>query len=63
MEERQRQILRLRPALLAAADCESELEGGRFLESMVFGYEVGRRLLDGAGGYRLHNSIGWHTTG
>jgi len=51
------------PALLAAADCEGGIEGDRFIEGMIFGYEVGRRILDGAGGYRLHNSAGWHTTG
>ena len=51
------------PALMAAADAGGEADGGRFLEGMVFGYEVGRRLLDGAGGYRRHNAAGWHTTG
>lgn len=51
------------PALMAAADAGGEADGRRFLEGMVFGYEVGRRLLDGAGGYRRHNATGWHTTG
>ena len=51
------------PALLAAADTGGEADGRRVLEGMVFGYEVGRRLLDGAGGYRRHNAAGWHTTG
>ncbi len=51
------------PALLAAADAGGEADGRRVLEGMVFGYEVGRRLLDGAGGYRRHNATGWHTTG
>ncbi len=51
------------PALMAAADAGGEADGRRFLEGMVFGYEVGRRLLDGAGGYRRHNAAGWHTTG
>ena len=51
------------PALLAAADAGGEADGRRVLEGMVFGYEVGRRLLDGAGGYRRHNAAGWHTTG
>ena len=51
------------PALMAAADAGRETDGRRFLEGMVFGYEVGRRLLDGAGGYRRHNATGWHTTG
>ena len=51
------------PALMAAADTGGETDGRRFLEGMAFGYEVGRRLLDGAGGYRRHNATGWHTTG
>ncbi len=51
------------PALMAAAEIEPGRDGRRFLEGMVFGYEVGRRLLDGAGGYRRHNATGWHTTG
>ena len=51
------------PALMAAADAGGEADGRRFLEGMAFGYEVGRRLLDGAGGYRRHNATGWHTTG
>ena len=51
------------PALMAAADAGGETDGRRFLEGMAFGYEVGRRLLDGAGGYRRHNATGWHTTG
>ena len=51
------------PALLAAADAGGETDGRRVLEGMIFGYEVGRRLLDGAGGYRRHNAAGWHTTG
>ena len=38
------------PALMAAADAGRETDGRRFLEGMVFGYEVGRRLLDGGGG-------------
>ena len=51
------------PALMAAADTGGEADGRRVLEGMIFGYEVGRRLLDGAGGYRRHNAAGWHTTG
>ena len=51
------------PALMAAADAGGETDGRRVLEGMIFGYEVGRRLLDGAGGYRRHNATGWHTTG
>ncbi|MBT6275500.1 MAG: MmgE/PrpD family protein [Chromatiales bacterium] len=51
------------PALMACADDHPEHTGEDFLLGMVFGYEVGRRILDGAGGYRAHNKEGWHTTG
>ena len=51
------------PALMACADDHPELTGEDFALGMVFGYEVGRRVLDGAGGYRAHNKEGWHTTG
>ncbi|MDB5531829.1 MAG: hypothetical protein JWO28_144 [Hyphomicrobiales bacterium] len=51
------------PALFAAAEMRPEVTGAQFLTAMVYGYEVGRRLLDAAGGYRAHNEAGWHTTG
>jgi len=51
------------PALMACADDHPQHTGEDFLLGMVFGYEVGRRVLDGAGGYRAHNKEGWHTTG
>ncbi|WP_257098725.1 MmgE/PrpD family protein [Pseudovibrio flavus] len=53
------------PALVAA--CEQvgpeKVSGEDFLAAMIFGYEIGRRLLDCMGGYRAHNRSGWHTTG
>ncbi|MDF2120431.1 MmgE/PrpD family protein [Roseiarcaceae bacterium H3SJ34-1] len=51
------------PALFAAAEMRPDVTGAQLLTAMVFGYEVGRRLLDAAGGYRVHNAAGWHTTG
>ena len=51
------------PALLAAAATRPDMDGERAIEGMVVGYEIGRRVLEAAGGYRQHNSTGWHTTG
>jgi 2-methylcitrate dehydratase PrpD len=52
------------PALLAIGEALPPLSGKRLLEAMVVGYEVGRRVLESAGGYRAHNNAsGWHSTG
>ncbi len=52
------------PAIIAISEAHPPLSGRRFLESMIAGYEVGRRVLDAAGGYRPHNHAdGWHSTG
>ena len=52
------------PALLAIAEALPPVSGKRILESMVVGYEAGRRVLEAAGGYRAHNNAsGWHSTG
>jgi len=52
------------PVLLAVAEARQPLSGKRFLEAMIVGYEVERRILDAAGGYRAHNHVdGWHSTG
>ncbi len=52
------------PALLAACEAGPEVSGKRLLEAMIFGYEVGRRVLGASGGYRPHNHAdGWHSTG
>jgi len=52
------------PALLAIGDALPPVTGKRLLEAMVVGYEVGRRVLEAAGGYRAHNNAsGWHSTG
>ena len=52
------------PAILAVADAFPIISGQQTLEAMIVGYEVGRRVLDSAGGYRPHNhSDGYHSTG
>lgn len=52
------------PAILAVADAFAPVSGMRALSAMIVGYEVGRRMLDCAGGYRPHNhGDGFHSTG
>ncbi|PHR29920.1 MAG: 2-methylcitrate dehydratase [Desulfotalea sp.] len=52
------------PALLAVVDSNPTISGKTLLESIIVGYEVARRVLDSAGGYRPHNhSDGFHSTG
>ena len=52
------------PVILAIAEAFPTLSGRQALEAMVVGYEVGRRVLDSAGGYRPHNhGDGYHSTG
>lgn len=52
------------PAVLAAL-CERETpaSGRELIAGVVAGYDVGRRLLEAAGGYDSHNGLGWHSTG
>jgi 2-methylcitrate dehydratase PrpD len=50
------------PAVLAAAEGHGE-SGRLVLEAIVVGYDVARRVLDAAGGYRAHNGRGFHSTG
>ena len=52
------------PAALAVAEAEGIDDGKRLLEAVIAGYDVALRVLEGAGGYRAHNTIGgWHSTG
>ncbi|HEY2836568.1 MAG TPA: MmgE/PrpD family protein [Rhizomicrobium sp.] len=39
------------------------VSGQRLLAAILMGYEVGRRVLEAAGGYETHNGLGWHSTG
>jgi 2-methylcitrate dehydratase PrpD len=52
------------PAALAAMDVtERPVSGRELLTAVVLGYDVGRRVLEGFGGYKPHNEAGWHSTG
>ncbi len=52
------------PAVLAVAEAEGIEDGGRVLGAIIAGYDVALRVLEGAGGYRAHNTGGgWHSTG
>ncbi|WP_332390726.1 MmgE/PrpD family protein [Burkholderia ubonensis] len=51
------------PAVLAALACVPEpVPGLECLTAIVLGYDVGRRVLEAAGGYSAHNGTGWHST-
>ncbi|WP_296740672.1 MmgE/PrpD family protein [Mesorhizobium sp.] len=52
------------PAVIAALQTmERPVDGRLLLKSVLLGYEVGRRVLEAAGGYEIHNGNGWHSTG
>ncbi|MDX0407894.1 MmgE/PrpD family protein [Sinorhizobium medicae] len=52
------------PAVLAAiSEVPGPVSGRELIASVVAGYEVGRRVLEAAGGYDSHNGLGWHSTG
>lgn len=52
------------PAALAILPQLAHAVSGRhLLTAIVMGYEVGRRVLEAAGGYETHNGLGWHSTG
>jgi len=48
------------PAVCAIAAGAS---GKEMLTAIVAGYDVAARVLEGAGGYRMHNDLGWHSSG
>jgi len=50
------------PAVWALAQGRA-VSGRDVILSIVAGYDLASRLLDGAGGYRPHNERGWHSTG
>ena len=39
------------------------MSGRDLLTAIVLGYEIGRRVMEGFGGYVPHNGAGWHSTG
>ena len=51
------------PALIALAGQDRSISGKRLLESIVVGYDIAKRLMDGCGGYAAANAGGWHSTG
>lgn len=52
------------PAILAALPLLERKPCGRdLLTAVVVGYDVGRRVMEAAGGYVAHNGAGWHSTG
>jgi len=50
------------PAAVAFAERLGS-SGKDLITSIVAGYDVAARVLEGAGGYRPHNEAGWHSTG
>ncbi|KUZ38118.1 2-methylcitrate dehydratase [Burkholderia territorii] len=51
------------PAVLAALSCvDRPVTGRECVAAIVLGYDVGRRVLEAAGGYAVHNGAGWHST-
>jgi 2-methylcitrate dehydratase PrpD len=51
------------PALLAALPLAEAATAGDLMAGMVAGYDLGRRVMEAAGGYDAHNGAGWHSTG
>ena len=52
------------PAAIAALDVTKRpLSGRDLITAVVLGYDLGRRVLEGFGGYKPHNEAGWHSTG
>ena len=50
------------PAVCAMAE-RAKADGRSVLVALVAGYDVAARVTEGAGGYRAHNDLGWHSTG
>jgi 2-methylcitrate dehydratase PrpD len=50
------------PAVCALA-ARANASGRDALVAIVAGYDVAARVLEGAGGYRAHNDLGWHSSG
>ena len=42
---------------------ETLADGRSVLVALAAGYDVAARVTLGAGGYRAHNDLGWHSTG
>jgi len=50
------------PAVCALAG-RGGVTGKEALTAILAGYDIAARVLEGAGGYRPHNDLGWHSTG
>lgn len=51
------------PAVFAAmSETKRPIDGKSLITAIVAGYDAGRRILEAAGGYDAHNSLGWHST-
>src|SRR5262249_29102766 len=50
------------PVVLALAQLTS-ISGREALMALLAGYDLAARVLEGAGEYRAHNDLGWHSTG
>lgn len=50
------------PAVCALANL-TRADGRAVILSIVAGYDLAGRVLEGSGGYRPHNERGWHSTG
>jgi 2-methylcitrate dehydratase PrpD len=52
------------PAVMSALSLAGERVGGAdVVKAVMLGYDLGRRVMEGFGGYEPHNSSGWHSTG
>ena len=50
------------PAVCAVAD-RTGADGRQVIVALAAGYDLAARGTEGAGGYRAHNDLGWHSTG
>ena len=50
------------PAVCALAG-RGGVSGREALTAIIAGYDVAARVTEGAGGYRAHNDLGWHSSG
>jgi 2-methylcitrate dehydratase PrpD len=50
------------PVVLALCAAR-KISGREALMALLAGYDLAARVLEGAGGYRPHNDLGWHSTG
>lgn len=51
------------PAVVAALALAPDATDGDVVAAVAVGYDLGRRVLEAAGGYDRHNNAGWHSTG